>query len=379
MKNFIRMTAIALCLVVLMSTLGSCRKQTEEGLVTVRVSLHSNEGSALGGIAVARDFFRQEGIDADITVVESGPVQMAAMRADNPSLDVGFIGAGVAWNPLDPSGNQLSFIFLDNLSDSEMFMANTSIGIDQSSSRDQLFNALRGQAVHMEVGTTPGGWFKEFLSMLNAGRPASEQLWIDSETAAYLQGYDAPNNNPAFRVEVINTPNANLPAGMSSTGADRILLAVGFAPITTTIVRTNSDVVRVASTGTHMPDRYFPSTWVARTRWLDENPDVAQRLVNALVRASFYRGANEAQAEETMRAMERLIGRPDGSLSTASLVMPTREELRDWFSSPSSRGYDYMRALYNARVVNVPAGSTPKTLEQAMRFEFFTRALQEIN
>jgi len=44
------------------------------------------------------------------------------MRADRRTLDIGYIGAGVAWNPIDGAGNQVSFVFLDCLSNSEMLL-----------------------------------------------------------------------------------------------------------------------------------------------------------------------------------------------------------------------------------------------------------------
>jgi len=68
------------------------------------------------------------------------------------------------------------------------------------------------------VGTTPGGWFKSLLELINAGRPDAEKLWISCETSSYLAGYVAPNTNPAYKVTVVNTLNSNLPAGMASGG-----------------------------------------------------------------------------------------------------------------------------------------------------------------
>ena len=93
-------------------------------LTDVRIAIHANVGGApLAGIAIEQGFFAQEGINPIVTIVESGPSEMAAMRADNRTLDCGFIGAGVSWNAMDPNGNQLKFIFLDNLSNSEAMVA----------------------------------------------------------------------------------------------------------------------------------------------------------------------------------------------------------------------------------------------------------------
>ena len=72
--------------------------------------------------------------------------EMAAMRADERTLDVGYIGAGVAWNPIDSTGNQLSFIFLDCLSNAENLIAKKGIFNDANGNgkydNDEIFEGL---------------------------------------------------------------------------------------------------------------------------------------------------------------------------------------------------------------------------------------------
>ena len=93
-------------------------------LTNVRIGIHANEGGApLAAVAKEQGYFEKYGINPVFTIVESGPAEMTAMRADNRTLDVGYIGAGVAWNPIDGNGNGLSFVLLDCLSNAEMFLA----------------------------------------------------------------------------------------------------------------------------------------------------------------------------------------------------------------------------------------------------------------
>jgi len=345
----------------------------------VRASIHRNgPGASLVAIAEELGYFDMYGIDADITIVESGPVQMAAMRADNHSLDFGYIGPGVAWNPMDPSGNQISFIFFDQLGNSERLIARTGIFTANASGvfdHNSVYNGLRGQTVYMEVGTTPGGWFKNLLSAINDGRPVDEQLWLTCEDPAYMQGYEAPNQNPENMIQVVNLANANIPAGMATAGRDRVDIAVAFEPIPSTIVANISDVEVITDNRLLPPEKVFPGTFVARNEWIDENPDVVQRVVNALFLAALWRADN---LDEAMRIAERLCQAEEGSFPL-SVYCLTLEDYQTWFSSPDGRGFGYLRSLYNERIPNVPEGLEPKPFEDVFDFSFMLNAIANLS
>jgi NitT/TauT family transport system substrate-binding protein len=348
-------------------------------LTNVRIGIHANEGGApLAAVAKEQGFFEKYGINPVFTIVESGPAEMTAMRADNRTLDIGYIGAGVAWNPIDGNGNGLSFVFLDCLSNAEMFLARKGIFNDANNDGffdfDEIYAGLKGKKVYIEVGTTPGGWFKALLDLINEGRPASQQLWLHSETSSYMAGYTAPNRNMANRVEVINTLNSNLPAGMAANGG--MDLVVGFSPATSTIVRTNPNVDVIATTVGHFPpERSFPSTWVASNAWMKENPELVQNFINALYEGALWRAEN---LDEAMRAGERLSQKPTNSFDPTNLVAPTEKMYQDWFANNDSLGYQYMRALYEVRVPNVPAGNRIKSFDEAFDDSFMLKAIKSL-
>lgn len=345
----------------------------------VRVGIHANEGGApLAAVAEEQGFFKKWGIKPVLTIVESGPVEMTAMRADNRTLDIGYIGAGVAWNPIDGAGNSLSFVFLDGLSNSEMLIAKKGIFSDSNGNKKydnpEIYAGLKGRTVYMEVGTTPGGWFKSLLELANAGRADAEKLWISCETASYLAGYTAPNSAPANRVVVVNTLNTNLAAGMVSGGGMDIV--AGFSPVTSTILKTNQAAETIATTvGNFPPELSFPSTWVASDKWIAENPEAAQAFVNALYEASAWRAAN---IDAAMRAGEALSQKPAGSFDPINLVAPTREEYKNWFANRDALGYRYMKALYDAKVPNVPKGNPVKPFEQSFNDKFIKEAIAAV-
>lgn len=347
--------------------------------VNVRIGIHANEGGApLAAVARDQGFFKKYNINPIFTIVESGPAEMTAMRADNRTLDIGYIGAGVAWNPIDGAGNSLSFVFLDGLSNAEMLLAKKGVFTDTNKNKrydfPELYAGLKGQTVYIEVGTTPGGWFKTLLEMVNADKAQADKLWISCETASYLAGYVAPNSNPANKVTVVNTLNANLPAGMATGGGMNVV--AGFSPATSTILRTNRDAERIATTVSHFPaEKSFPSTWVASDKWLAENPELAQNFVNALIEAAVWRAEN---IDAAMRAGEQLCQRPVNFFDPVNTVAPEKDDYKAWFANRDGLGYRYMKALYESRVPNVPKGNPVKPFEKAFNDKYLLEALKNL-
>ncbi len=377
MKKLFTVLLFALCAATLVFAGGA--KDANKKLTTVRVGIHANEGGApLAAVAQDQGFFEKYGIEPVFTIVESGPAEMTAMRADNRTLDVGYIGAGVAWNPIDGAGNSLSFVFLDVLSNAEMLLAKKGIFSDTNGNgkydNNEIYNGLKGKTVYIEVGTTPGGWFKNLIDLVNEGKPDADKLWISSETSSYLAGYIPPNTNPANRVTVINTHNSNLPAGKASGGGMDIIAA--YSPATVTILNTNPNAETIATTvGNFPPEKSFPSTWVASDKWIAENPEAAQNFINALYEAALWRSKNLDMA---MRAGENLSQKPEGTFDPTNLVAPTQAEYQEWFADRNGQGYAYMRALYDSKVGNVPAGNPVKSFEQSFNDTLMLNAIKNI-
>ncbi|GAB1483097.1 aliphatic sulfonate ABC transporter substrate-binding protein [Treponema sp.] len=348
-------------------------------LVDVRIGVHANEGGIpLAAVAADQGFFAKYGINPKFTIVESGPIEMTAMRSDNRTLDVGYIGAGVAWNPIDGAGNHLSFVFLDCLSNSEMLLAKKNIFVDSNGNKkydnEEIYTGLKGKTVYIEVGTTPGGWFKSLIEMTNAGKTDAQKLWISCETSSYMAGYTAPNADPAYKVTVVNTLNSNLAAGMASGGGMEVV--AGFSPVTSTILKTNPAAETIATTvGNFPPEKSFPSTWVASEKWLSENPAVAQNFINALYEASDWR---ERNMDAAMRAGEALSQKPANTFDPTNLVAPSRADMQAWFANKDGLGYKYMKALYNSRVPNVPKGNPVRSFEESFNDKLLLNAINSI-
>jgi len=370
MKKFIGRIFVFVLAVVLALTLTACKKDEN----VVRVGIHANEGGAtLFAVAQKMGYFEEQGLTIELTIVESGPAEMTAMRASNRTLDIGYIGAGVAWNALDDSGNRLQFVYLDTLSISEALIADPAKkNVDSESSWTELYEALKGSTVAIQVDATPGTWFKNFLAKVNAeaGVPDAQKLWIYCEVDAYLADYTAPNTNPAYKVTVVNESNENLPQSYQAHEYD---FYCGFAPSTLSII--NAGGVQVANTATHLPEFTFPSTWVASVAWMQENPAVVQKFINALAKASKYRAEH---IEQSLRWAEEICQVNEGTFKADVMIAPSADELYDWFKDFDGRGYTYMKALYDSKVGNVPAGNRVKTLPETMNFSYMLKALSEV-
>jgi NitT/TauT family transport system substrate-binding protein len=383
--SFRTLTAVLLIAVVLGPVWAGGQKESgaasTKPLAKVNIALHANAtGATLISVAEEKGFFKEYGIDAQITIVESGVSEMAAMRAENPTLDAGYIGAGVAWNPIDSTGNSLSFIFFDDLSNAERLIARKGIFRDSNNDGNydyaEMYAGLRGKTIYIEVGTTPGGWFKNLLDAINQNYADGDKLWIHCEDSAYMAGYKAPNNKPENRILVVNYQNSNIPAGMATAASNASVdIAAAFEPIPSTILKTVKDIEQIADFGVLPKEKVLPSTIVANTKWLKANPDLAKNFVYALYKAAVWRAKNESEA---LRIAERVCVKPEGTFLEGVTFFPTGADYRDWFATPDSIGFKYMRALYNERVPNLPQGTIPKPFEQAVDFSYMLKAIETV-
>ena len=377
MKRIFVALMVVLCMFSVFAQGGSETASAE--LAKVRIAIHSNEGGA-SLVATAQDqkIFEKHGIKAEITIVTGGVPEMAAMRADDRTLDVGYIGAGVAWNPIDSTGNQLSFIFLDCLSNAENLIAKKGIFKDANGNgkydNEEIYEGLKGRTVYLQTGATPGSWFIQLVDTINTGKSASEQLWIFCEDASYTAGLNQANSDPAYRVQVVNYDNANIPAGMATKDASAVQIAAAYAPSTTTALKIE-DVEFICDNSALDAKYVSPSTWVASNKWLEENPEVAQNFVDALLEAASYRYDH---IEDSMRSADNLAQLPAGSCDSSNLIVFSGSDYKELFGSKSGKGYAYLKSLYDLKKGAVPEGTTPKSFEDSFNDTFIVKAIQNV-
>ncbi len=131
MKKVLSMLLAFVVVIALAVTMVACTPASD--LTTVRIAIHRNEGASNVALGLEKGIFEKWGINLEVTQVENGVAEMTALRADKRTLDIGYIGAGVAWNAIDGNGNGAQFVFFENLGNSEHLMARKGLFTDTNS------------------------------------------------------------------------------------------------------------------------------------------------------------------------------------------------------------------------------------------------------
>jgi hypothetical protein len=161
----------------------------------------------------------------------------------------------------------------------------------------------------------------------------------------------------------------------TAAGNISVDIAVAYEPAPSTILKSIASVEQVADINTLPKDKVFPATFVANTKWLQANPDLAKNCVYAVYKAAVYRAANP---DEAMRISERLCAKPDGTFDPNAYYFPSSTDYKGWFAATGAAGYGYLRSLYNDRLPNIPQGTTPKSFEQAFDLAYMLQAIKEL-
>lgn len=353
--------------------------QSEYEMATVRLALHSNESASIVAIAIENGYFEKYGIDLQLAKfdAENLEIEMASMRSDNRNLDIGYIDSSEAWQAINPSGNQISYVFFDSLINAPHLLAVEGMFEDDNSDGifdvKEVYQGLKGQTVFMEVGSITGTWFWELIDTINAGKKYKDQLWVECD--ALLDYYEKFNDKPECKVVVVNSSNADIPDNMFLAGDNAVKIAVSF-PLAPKATGLELEHIISITDNAKLPSLKVSSgAWVASNEWIEEEPEVVQRVINAL-----YEGAIEraADIQVAMEAAEILCERSPNSFDTRVLTCPTKLEYQDWFAAQDSLGYEYMKLLYDASKGFIPEGETPKSFDETLSMSFFLKAIKNI-
>ena len=179
-----------------------------------------------------------------------------------------------------------------------------------------------------------------------------------------------PTADEAYKVFFYSMNNDTIPAAFQSGDAK---ICCCYSPSTTTI--RNSGGVKVATAASHMPDYTYINTWVANSSWLENNPDVAQRFINALIKAMDYRSSHE---EEAADMAEEVCEAAKDSFYCEDYIVYSAQDLSDYmdgFDEGTGYAYELMKLLYDEKVGNVESGN-PRSLAESCNFSFMETALE---
>ncbi len=265
-------------------------------------------GSTAIATAMNEGFFEEENLDVRLQMYTSGPPEIAAMVAGQ--ADFGFIGSGAAW--LAFSG-QVDIVALDNIALTEEIVTRKSSGITQISD-------LKGKTVAVQEGAAGHTLLKVALQA---------------------------NGMSESDIRILNISNDNIP---STYGDASIDAWAGWKPSTTSLKTALGDEAVVLATNQTYPEYAFPSVWVANKDFIDKNPDVSQRFINALVKAQIFRAENPEQA---CAYASTYAQQPTNELTAQlpDVMFPTEAEFRDYYMTDSfSTMLENLKAVQSANV-----------------------------
>lgn len=285
-------------LVALSALVGSLTGCGETATDTVRLGLHLNFGAGAGYSAINQGFFEEEGVTIDAQTGE-GPALAAALVAGQ--IDVSFMGNGVAWNYFTDK-QEIKLVALDNLTnDDKLIASNTGKGkgLTAESPTEDLVEALKGATVAFDQNATPLTFWTNLLNTLNADLADSEKLWWTD-----LEGNNLPEGlstyDEANKVNVSQASNANVGVAMQNGEYD---FCVAFAPVSTTLIEDSANFTMVASTLTHFPETYTPSTWAVNASWLETHEETFEKFMRGLVKGMNFRRDNPEESEKDVEVV----------------------------------------------------------------------------
>lgn len=268
-------------------------------------------GSTAIAIAEAHGFFEEEGLEIRYQRFTAGPPEIAAMVAGR--ADIGFIGSGAAWLAFR---GDVNIIALDNLALTDEVVGKKSRGINSLAD-------LKGKTIATQMGTAGENILN--LALKKAGLTAAD-------------------------VTIVNMDNNNLTSAIVSTGPESVDAIAGWQPGTTAVMEALGDDAILLASNKDFPEAAFPSTWVANKTFVEKNPKIVQKFVNALTKAQAYRAENMQEACEW--ASEK-AGQAANDLYTQIpfAIWPTGKELKSYYHDGGFEGM-----LINLRTNQIAGG-----------------------
>ena len=303
------------------------------------------------------------GFDLEL-VVTTGPNVYASVVGGE--MNTGFLGNGMAWHYFEPEA-KLSMLTLDNLTDDDKLLLRSSFDFagDGADTLDDLYEKLPGLSIALDLTTSPGVFWKNLITAVNEGR--EQPLWYEDVEGAYPQKGDE-----AHKINIVNTANANITAAMEDSSIDG---AVCFGSVRKGL-QAGDGYKTVASAKWHLANTLTPSQYCVNTAWAQENPELLQAFMNALMDAFEYRAdeSNWDKCIEMAMAFDQLEAK-DYDMTIG--YWPTKADLREWFADENGVGYTYLENIRNSHIgSNGLTDENMKPVQEVLLTEYLLKACE---
>jgi NitT/TauT family transport system substrate-binding protein len=361
MKKVLRVILSAILVLTLLVCFVGCSKKSEstdspestEPLGTVRYGIHQG-GSAFeaGFLAKVLEIYKDYNIDIEMTVT-TGPNVFAALSTGE--MDIGVLGNGMAWHYFEDN-SPIAILTIDNLTNDDRLIVRTGKGLTENASMESLYEKLPGMTLACDLTTTPGSFLKSLVNAINADKADSDKLWYEDVESAYpLKG------SANKEIIIMNTTNANINAVMQD---DKVDCCIAFGNIKTRLQNDTENYVVAATTFTHLSDTITPSTWAVNREFAENNPELVQAFVNALVDAMDYR-SNESNWDDCIKLAMPFDQLEAEDYDPTIAYWPSRADLKNYFATPNSDGYKYIEQIRASHMGNngLEDATAPKASE----------------
>lgn len=359
---------------------GSLAACGGDGSYTVKMGLQNNMGGACGHAAVVEGFFEDYEVNVDHEIL-GGP--QIAQNLIQGSLDVGFLGNGVAWNYFTKD-SKIKIFAIDNITDDDRLLANPNSekakGLEEAVANvkmdnyEELGDALAGSTIAFDGTTTPATFFSSLVTEINSKLDDADRIWWTDNTGKKLPATGITAYSEDRKINVDNSvTNANLPSMM---GGNKYDFCVAFSPSAWTIQNNNKFKV-VARASTHLStDNVVPSTWAYNVDFAENHPDEFAAFLKGLVKGMDFRHNNKDKtAADIAELMAGTITKE--SIDTDTGYWPTAQDQLD-YTKTDGIAYTYVENIYNNHKSGANADKVVKAAKDVADFSYLRTACEAV-
>ena len=344
---------------------------------TVKMGLQNNMGGACGTVAYVEGYFKDEGVSVSQQVL-SGP--NIASNLLQGSLDVGFLGNGVAWNYFTKD-SKIKLIAIDNITDDDRLLANPNsekaknlpAADGKLDNYEQLADALAGASVLFNPTTTPATFFTSLVTEINTHLEEGEKIWWQSGTDKLpASGITTYSEDRKINVDN-NITEQNMASALRGGTYD---FAVAFSNAANTI-QTTLNYKIVARTSSHLStENIVPSTWAANVDFIENHPDEFAKWMKGLVRGMDRRHDNpDKTADAVVEVLNHTVEKSTIDLNPG--YWPTREDQLDYIKE-GGIAYTYVENIRNNHLSGENKAKVVKTAKEAADFSYLKTACEAL-
>ena len=344
---------------------------------TVRMGLQNNMGGSCGTVAYTKGYFKDEGVTVTQQVL-GGPI--IAQNLIQGTLDVGFLGNGVAWNYFT-SDAKIKLVAIDNITDDDRLLANPNSekakNLPSADGRmenyEQLADALAGASVLFNPTTTPATFFASLVTEINAHLEENDKIWWQSGVNKLpATGITSYTEDRKINVDN-NITEQNMASALRSGNYD---FAVAFGTAASTI-QTTLDYNIVARTSSHLStENVVPSTWAVNIDFAENHPTEFANWMKGLVRGMDFRHDDpSATADAVVEVLNHTIEKDTLDLNPG--YWPTREDQLEW-TKEGGDAYMYVENIRNNHLNGENKDKVVKEADEVCDFSYIRTACEAL-